>query len=76
MRQSRTVRPSDALIAFLVAGLLALSLSSCTVSQGIVKDVRVQPDKSLKIRQCDLVVYLALYGLIATEENCHDETRS
>lgn len=57
--------------------LLALTLSGCTVYHGGVKDVNLHLKDGkpihLAVEKCDLKVYLALYGVISSEENCKTE---
>lgn len=60
----------------LFALMLSLSLSGCTVYHGGVKDVTPLKDGSLSVDKCDLKVYFAFYGLVASEENCTTETAS
>lgn len=58
---------------------LLLFPAGCTVYHGGVKDVDLhikdgKADK-LVLQKCDLKVYLAFYGLVASQENCRTEDR-
>lgn len=48
--------------------VLALTLGGCTVYRGVT-DVRPSP-RGIEVQKCDLKVYLALYGLAASQTNC------
>ena len=50
-----------------------LGLSGCTVSRGVVKDIHTDATGNLVMQKCDVKSYFAFYGLIAADENCHDE---
>lgn len=58
-----------------LALILALALSGCTVYHGGVKDVTPLKDGGVSIDRCDLKVYFAFYGVVASEENCTTETK-
>ena len=61
---------------YLIAVLVCLFLTGCTISAGVVKDVRPAHDgQPMMIDRCDLVVYLAFYGLVTAERNCRTEVR-
>ena len=61
-----------ALVLLFLSGLA----SGCTVYHGGVKNVTPLKDGSLSVDKCDLKVYFAFYGLVASEENCTTETAS
>lgn len=61
--------------------LLSVLLTGCTVYHGGVKEVDLAIDSTAKtgtlvVQKCDLKVYLALYGLVAAEENCRTDNRT
>lgn len=61
----------------LILGLLLSGLTTgCTVYHGGVRDVTLMKDGSVQLERCDLKVYLALYGIVATDSDCTTETRT
>lgn len=57
-----------------LALLLLSILTGCTLSNGIVKDVRKNATGELIITKCD-IKYFSLYVMVADERNCREEVR-
>lgn len=54
--------------------LTGFMLLGCTVFRGVT-DVKQTQDE-LTVEKCDLTVYLALYGLVTSTDNCRREVMS